>query len=132
MNSLPVPLLGERLRKAARRESADSARDDDRSRRKPVRFGDEGKGPAVLLEGDDALIEVHRQSELLGLLELPSNQILGENPRKPGDVEDVLLGVECSELAAGLGQRVDHLRRHAAHACVEQSEQAGGAGAENG
>ena len=131
VNPLAVPRLGARLRKPARRERADAGGDHDRLGRKPVRFGDQHEGPAVLLEGDDALVEMHGCAELLGLLELPRHEILREHPRKPGDVKDVLLRVQGGQLAAGLGQRVDDLRRHAAHAGVEKGEEARGAGADN-
>src|SRR5688500_7323612 len=131
VDSLSVPGLRAGLRKAARRERADARGDHDCPGRKAVGFGDQGEGPAVLLEGDDALIEMHRGAELLGLLELPRHEVLREHARKPRDVKDVLLRVEGCELSPGLRKRVDDLRGHTTHARIEEREETGRAGAEN-
>ena len=60
---------------------------------------------------------------LLG--ELP-HEVLREHLREAGDVEDVLLGIQRRELSAELRQRVDDLRRRAAHAGVEEANSPAG------
>ena len=62
--------------------------------------------------------------ELERLLGQRAHEILRQDLRKAADVEDVLLGIEGGELPAELRQRVDDLRRHAAHAGVEEGEEA--------
>src|SRR3954449_9939298 len=62
-------------------------------------------------------------------LDQRSYQVLGQYLRDAGDVEDVLLRIQRCQLSAGLRKRVDDLRRHLSHTGVEQSEESGGAAA---
>src|SRR5690349_21509358 len=122
MNSAAVPRLRTLLRQPARRERADARRDDDRPRGETILVRDEHEMPVLFLEADHVLAEVDRLAELRLLFGELLHEILGEDLRKTGDVEDVFLGVQRRELSAELRQRVDDLRRRLAHAGIEQSE----------
>src|SRR5205823_11281532 len=67
--------------------------------------------------------EVDRLLEATRLFHQRSDQILGEHLRYAGDVEDVLLGIKRRELAAGVGECVDDLRRYSAHARIKKSKE---------
>ena len=59
------------------------------------------------------------------------DQVSGEHLRMAGDVEDPLLGIERGQLAAELGQRVDHPRGCLAHAGPERRAHPDRAGADH-
>jgi hypothetical protein len=125
-DSASVPRRGRGLRKAARFERADSGRDDDRPRGKPVRLCDQREDAAGLLQRDDALVAVHRRAELRGLLRQRADEVLGEYLCEPAHVEDVLFRIQRGELSTGLRKRIDNLGRSAAHAGVKLGEEPGG------
>ena len=60
----------------------------------------------------------------LVLVHQGADEILGENHGEARDIEDELFRIQRGELSARFGQRVDNLRRHLPHACIEQREQA--------
>ena len=98
---------------------------------KLVAVGDEDEVAVAFVEPDDLVAEVDGLPELPLLFDELLHEVLGEDLRKAGDVEDVLLGIERGQLAAGLGQRIDDLRRDAPHAGVEQAEESRGPGADD-
>ena len=64
-------------------------------------------------------------AELKSLRDHVAHEVLGQDLREAGHVEDVLLGIEGHELAAERGQGVHDARRGAAHARVEGGEEPG-------
>ncbi len=85
---------------------------------------------AVLLrQPHHTFTEMRLRAELPRLRgELP-HEVLRENLRKPGDVEDPLLRIQRRELSAELRQRVHDARRHLAHPRVKLREQTRGSAA---
>src|SRR2546422_498187 len=77
----------------------------------------------LALQADDLLSQVDGRAELQALLGHALDQVLGEDLREAGDVEDVLLGIESRELAAHLVEIVDQPAGRAAHPRVEGAEQ---------
>jgi hypothetical protein len=85
---------------------------------------------AVLLrQAHDALTEVRLRAELSRLRGELLHEILCENLRKPGDVEDPLLRIERRQLSAKLRQCIHDARCHLAHPRVELREQTRGSAA---
>ena len=81
------------------------------------------KCPSILVQSGHPLAEMRRLAELRRLIAQRLDEILRQHLRVAGDVEDVFLGIEGGELTAELRQRVDDLRRCAAHARVEEREE---------
>jgi hypothetical protein len=69
--------------------------------------------------------------ELRRLLGETFDEVLGQNLRESGDVEDELLRVERGELSAQLGERVDDAAGRLAHPGVEHGEESGGSSADD-
>jgi hypothetical protein len=127
VDAAPVPPLGDGLRQPPRAERADAGRDHDGARRELAVGGLEHEvaralGAAavavapLLAQPGDAAVEVRRLVPAPRLLGEVLHEVLRQHLREAGDVEDVLLRVERGELPAELRERVDDLRRGAAHA----------------
>src|SRR5438876_1812329 len=130
-----VPVVRVLERQLARRERADPTGDEHGARRIGVPVGHHREaGRAVIrsaFEADDLLTEVHRSLPLQRLLRHAAHQVLGEDLRKSGNIEDVLLRIERRELAADLVERIDQATRGAAHPGVKGAEQSRRAGADD-
>jgi hypothetical protein len=88
--------------------------------------------PILLFETGYMLAEVGWKVELTGLIGEIPNQVFRENLPKAGDIEDVFLRIERSELATQLRQSVDDLRGCAAHARIKGGEKTCRPASENG
>src|ERR1041385_6957321 len=86
----------------------------------------------LFFEAGHAVSEMHGLIELPRLLDHRAHQIFRQHFGKTGDVEDVFLGIQRGELAAGFRERVDDLRRRSTHARIEQPEDARGAAPDDG
>src|SRR5207253_1596466 len=130
-----APVVRVLERQLARRERADPTGDEHGARRIGVPVGHHREaGRAVIrsaFEADDLLTEVHRSLPLQRLLRHAAHQVLGEDLRKSGNIEDVLLRIERRELAADLVERIDQATRGAAHPGVKGAEQSRRAGADD-
>jgi len=111
MQTLLVPLIHVFERQLPRGERPDPAGDQHRPARILVFIGDDREQRlAVLLaaaQPDDFLGEVDRRLPLQALLGEGLHEVLGENLRKTGDVEDVFLRIERGQLATDLVEVVD-------------------------
>ena len=127
-----VPRLGAHLRQPPRRKRADPGGDDDGTGGKRSVSVTSMKIPSALFEAGHALGEVRSAGRTAPPARATAAPAPWPEPWKSRDVEDVLLGVQRGELAPQLGQGVDDSRRRAAHASIEQREQAGGTPADDG
>src|SRR5258708_11161544 len=131
VNAAAIPRLGTDLREAPRRKRADPGGDHDRPRRKLIAVSDEEEMIVALVEPDDLVSEVDGLAEPPVLVDELVDEVLRQDRRNAGDVEDVLLGIERGQLPAGLGERVDDLCADLSHAGVEQAKESRGPGADD-
>src|ERR1700694_123798 len=83
------------------------------------------------LEVGGTLAKVDRVRPLHRLLDAGIDQILSDDSRETRHVIDVLFRIQRVQLAAKLGQGVDHFCASSTHARIEEREQAGGTAADH-
>src|SRR5438132_4941408 len=83
------------------------------------------------LQPQHVLIQERGKLELRGLLGERLDQLLRENFRVAGDVEDVFLGVQRGQLSAELRESVHDLRGRPAHSGIKKSEEPCGSSADD-
>ena len=72
----------------------------------------------------DHLTQMGGGAELQSLRRHVPNQVLGQNFREAGDIEDVFLRIQGHQLPAERGQGIDDTRGGAAHPSVESGKEA--------
>ena len=87
------------------------------------RLRDENEMIVLPFERGHVLVEMRFEMELRRLLNQSTDQILGQDFGEAADVEDVLLGIESSELPSELRQGVDYLGGRSPHTRIKSGEQ---------
>src|SRR5882672_5185637 len=119
----------ERLRafeaQASRLKRTDAARNDDgaREKRSVSRSAHPEALLAALADLCDLLSEVKGRVKRLDLLQQPVDEFLGAAHRQRRNVVDRLVGIELGALTAGMGERVDDVRRDPEQPELEDLEQ---------